>query len=376
MQLSPLQSRLAASLGASLLLFAIYLLLFSPHFALAAELDDNNAGPVLDGEAATLRPGSVYDSDFATDDGRSFVGEVPAEVVPLMNNIPVRLSLEPGTSARLVFSSGAVPFPGGHQDLRRNEASSDAHVSRTVFVSANTCRHPEGEGIEAPQLQMTVSQEVSGATADIFEEGAATRKVDATGNVYVTVVAPEAPAPLIGAYTLELVASTDGWYHSYSSDGDINESELQWVDSDSKGALLRTRSLGLDESPSDWEAAHDAFKDDPPYALFLEKHGSNDLSGIRRSYCGLQTYAKISAVGHGKLSDTIKVTTTTSGHMPGPKQQFHIQGLSPGSSYSAILVHTGRRSLAKREEGQVGGGGRVLETRQISTKSGMVQSTS
>lgn len=115
MHLSPLQSRLAASFIASCLLIVLYLTLYSPTFALAAELEnappiillddvdsdlDGSLGPVSDLESP-LDP--MYEPEFAAFD-RSILGRRQVrDTNVLKNNEAFPLNVVQGVTERFVF---------------------------------------------------------------------------------------------------------------------------------------------------------------------------------------------------------------------------------------------------------------------------------
>lgn len=350
MQLSPLQSRLVASIAASLLLLLLYLSLFSPNFALASEV--------------------LYAPDFDSIE-HDFLENKPPEITALVNNVPRRISLAPGRSARFVFDS-IVSHPP-HDDLLEQDTA-----QRTVFVSANTCQRPDFESQgsawnTAPQLELSVSAANPnllstsaglGAATIEFEDGAVMHKVTITDAVYITVTAPSALSGFSGLYSVEIAASVDNWFHSYQED---ESPQLTLIARDSNTAILRTRDLGLDETPDDINSAQQALEGDPPYVMFVDEENSPRLNGIRRSFCGLKTYAQMSSHGGDGNSGAAATSIVGPGLLGQPGHQFHFRDLDAGRQYNGILVHTGRRGLIKREEGQVGGGGHVFRPRQFKT---------
>lgn len=403
MAFSPLQSRLVASLVASLLVLALYLLLFSPHLALAEELSLQSGlnglrGPPLEDHSLLEPP---YQPDFAPFD-RSIIGRAPPGITLLNNNIPSILNLEPGSVAcyavqkSVIFSKnntqgriienkeldviGDLEFIEG-QSVRRQEVE-----SRTVFLSANACLQPhqadpESEDRVAPQLTLlaSTSSEVGCPRSknDLgeefwqdFEEGIAMLSMESADDLYVSIMAPSVSKGFEGVYNFELVASIDDYYHSFHVNQD-GLSELLWMDSDSSAALLTTKNLtdSTRNSTTDEKESQKYVADhDPPFKLYVENGQFKVFDGIRRSVCAMKSLALIEANkdGDGRSNGLVSTELTTRGPGGLPKQQFYFEGLNESSIYNAILVKTAStaKDLSERQEegsekGLVGGGGTV-----------------
>jgi calcium channel MID1 len=421
MQLSPLQSRLAASLIASVLLLSIYFLLLSPSFALAGEPLDFG-GPILDDltldeeldQRSSLNPS--YQPEFALFD-RSIIGRAPSGVTSLPNNIPRRLNIEAGTSTFFVVESSVIfgrslsnthearskarsTGDGPHQprseesedlametrdavDLENDGLQPRQQPTRTIFISANTCVqpqriNPDATTMDPPQLSLFVStspqntapgpnQDLSAEVVKVFKEGAVMYRVNASADVYFGISAPNVSTEFKGIYNFEVAASLDGWYHSFD---DQNPSELVWVDSDKGSAILVTKNLtdGLNSS-----MIQQVMDQGLQYVMFAETNNSWTTNGVRHSFCGLQNYAQIAAMKNGKSTNMVTTTMTTRGPGNLPKQQFFFNGLNSSTSYSGILAYVGKSATGnpgKRAEGEVGGGGRVFRATQFETKAG------
>ena len=386
MQLSPLQSRLAASLAASLIVFALYLLL-SPNLALAAELPQ----PVdvyLDlQQEHSLQTEPSYEPEFALF-GRDVIGDTAADLEPLDNNAPKALNLGPGAVACYVVDKSVLfGSDGSSRAVRSADEESDVgdrilerqeDGSKTLYLSANTCMQPILTGSDTPQLTLYVTNSSDigcpGGTEDAsqihsraFEQGAATLSVNATGDIYVSVVAPNISAKYDGMWNFQIVASVDEYYYQY----DDGTAELLWMDSDSTSALLLTQNLTTAHNQTD-----QIMKDGPPYELFVDMQNSTAINGLMRSVCGLTQMAAISANkdGNGRLNNLVTTELTTSGPGGFPKQQFFLDGLNVSSSYTGILVKTPRDSESivntKRQAGTRGGGGIVFGPTAFQTTAG------
>lgn len=384
MRLSPLQSRLVASLAASLLIIALYWVLFSPNFAVAAELpfrSDFDLALDVDGVPLEhfdeLQPS--YEPEFGLFD-RSIIGRAPSVQKPLELNKAEVWNLEAGSSACYVLDKTAIFGDGGSQkrdpefdgleddgDGNRSEGERMRRATKTLYVSANTCLQPSQTDPDSknripPQLQLmaSLSQDVGCPTTtdgldenmwSNFDEGAGQLEFDVTdGPAYISLVAPKAPKGFEGVYNFELTVSTTELYHRYDSNTN-SSSALLWMDSDSSAALLVTSNLTVDAADSD-----KIMQMDPPFELYVENAKYPVFDGIRRSACGLEKQALISATknGDGRLHDLVRSAMTTRGAGGLPKQQFYFEGLNGSSNYNAILVQVSNDAtlnIGKRQEG-------------------------
>ncbi|ETS80359.1 hypothetical protein PFICI_07888 [Pestalotiopsis fici W106-1] len=412
MQLSPLQSRLAASLAASFLLLVVYLFLFSPQFALAAEiLSEHGArGDAMDvwalaedmeqatAESLDLRS-EMYEPDFPLFD-RSVIGRAPSGVTSLTNNVKSNQNLDQGSSVRFVFeiaslSSREIDSSEAFELRKRQEDPQDTEMfvaedeqnvtdlseierratpTKTLWISANTCMQPDRPAanqtfMDPPQLTLYVStssdNDSPGPAAPpdnqevlVFDEGAVMYNMTFSEDVYFTITAPNVSDWFTSSlYNVDVAASVDQSYHSYDAD---TEPDLVWVDSDSGAALLRTGNL---TNSSDTELTT------APYTMFAYSQNDATVVGVKRSYCGLKEYAEIG----GSQSTTALMSTglTRRGQGNSTKQEFFITGLNKSSIYEAILVQepgtTG--SLNKRDDNVAGGGGVVFRQTEFDTKS-------
>jgi calcium channel MID1 len=407
MQLSPLQSRLAASVVASCLLVLLYFSLFSPHFALAIEispsetvlLDELDLPLRLDGSSSA---DPTYEPAFAAFD-RSLIGRAPAGVTVLGGNIPQSMSAAGATVHTFVFDSTAIfgSFSGSRSLELRDEpaettekrselegrnvsdrAAGDNEIekrqsTRTVYISGNTCTQPQpaspNQGmLVAPQLILYVSTSPNnqnpGPQADassqqvvMFTEGAVMYNLTATADVYFSVQAPNITSAFSGGYTYEVAASIDASYHSFST---RRFSEASWVDSDSSSALFVTRNLtdGRDE------ALNRAMMSMQPYVMFAQDASDGSINGLRLSFCGLQNSAQISAIKNNQTTNMVSSSMTRRGPGHRPKQQFYFRGLNSSTRYQGILAMNG--TAGRAGAGVVGGGGLVFRATNFTTKSG------
>ena len=403
MQLSPLQSRLAASIVASFLLVLLYLALFSPNFALAAELEQTL--PVLLDDVEVPRAilssdrsplDTTYEPEFAAFD-RSLIGRAPAGVTAVTNNVPSSMNVVAGTMQYFVFTVPSVTTRGAEQDrnsapLELREAKEDELLSRdglieraatrTVFISANTCLQPQvidasKTTMDPPQLTLYVSTSPSNLapspmgdsstqTLVQFSEGAVMYNTTTSGDIYFGVHAPNVSTVFSGTtYNFQIAASVDAWYHSYDVE---SNADLIWVDSDSQGAILMTHNLTDSSNP----IVDEQIMSSQPYVMFAQNVNDRSISGLTYSYCGLGNYAQIAATNNGKFTSLVTTTMTRLGPGGLPKQQFFFTGLNASSSYVGILASPRNTSaLTKRDAPVIGGGGHVFRATNFTTKSGM-----
>jgi calcium channel MID1 len=411
MQLSPLQSRLAASLIASCLLILFYLYLFPPNFALAAELRE--ALPLVFDDLdfpSDLAPRSpldpTYEPEFSAFD-RSIIGRAPPGVTSLTNNEPMPMNVDEGTTQRFVFAlpgasrrgveehsvkarggrngsqgqdHGAGATEHGFYEEKDEEGLERRQISKTVYISANTCQQPQPidpskTTLDPPQLTLFVStsgeNQNPGPLADpasqvmvVFNEGAAMYNLTTNREVYIGVHAPNVSEVFSGTYNFRVAASTDSYYYSYN---DQDEADLIWVDSDSQGALLITHDL-TDTAES---AVAQQIMTSQPYVLFAHNEKDRAINGLKFSYCGLQNYAQIAATKDGRHTNMVRTGMTRRGPGNLPKQQFFFSGLNSSAKYIGILAKAGADggALGKRQT-TASRGSQIFKATNFTTKSG------
>lgn len=417
---TPLQSRLAASLAASILLLFIYFSLFSPQFAIADDhrLKQTLPVPIFDDldllldERSDLDPD--YDPHFAAFD-RSILGRAPVGVTGLANNIPMSMNVVAGTDQIFAFEAATI---FGREDAarlelrgedgggshKRGEDGGGSHrrsdeeersipegqtasegiletrqSTKTVYISANTCEQPQRleaskTTMDPPQLTMFVSTnpknkspgpegDPSTQTVIEFVEGAVMYNTTTSGDVFIGIHAPNVSSiAFVGqTYNFQVAASVDTPFYSYSADSDA---DLIWVDSDSQGALLITHNL----TDSSDEAVTSQIMRTQPYVMFAQNQADWTISGLKFSYCGLQNYAQIAATKNGKFTSMVTTGMTRRGPGNLPKQQFYFSGLNASTGYLGILALNGDEG--KAGPGIVGGGGHVFRATNFTTKSG------
>ncbi|KAL6881542.1 calcium permeable channel [Trichoderma novae-zelandiae] len=404
---NPFQSRLAASLAGLPVVLMLSILLFAPAAALALELEAPSLSD-LTSPVAPLQLGArshpLYEPDFALFD-RAIVGRAAVDATPLLNNVPIPLNLQPGASACYVVQKSVIfsgsenaGFSGSSRELKRDEdvgrRADDAKPpnndeggsspTKALYLSANTCLQPhsvssDGTSKAPPQLHVYIStsskdgcpdatKPAAGVQSKAFEQGAVMYALNATGDVYVTVVAPTVTDDFQGIYNFEIAASVDTYYYQYSS----QNGQLLWMDSDATSALLQTASLTNNRSQisSIMEGA-------PQYDLFVQDTKAPVLDGLMRSVCGMNNVAQIASkrLDNGEMNNNELVRTkmTDKGQGGWPRQQFYFQGLNSSTSYYGILVKHGNLTaggLKRQSRDAIGGGGIAFPPTDFQTSAG------
>lgn len=401
MQLSPLQSRLAASAIATLLLIILYLSLFNPQFALAEEI--NHGSPIIIEEMADLDMSArevelemrdlVYEPEFQPFD-RSLIGRAVYETTTLTNNVPAADNINAGESMPFVFDPSDLTTrqEGQQLELRQEPKTTEEttgelagggakrHWKRangTVYISANTCLQPSTNSTAStspPQLTLYVSTSTdnkspgpSGDDVDQdaieFTEGAVMYSLNTSDIVYFTVVAGNVSSDFSGIYNFQIAASVDGWYHSYK---EVATEELFWVDSDTTSVLLMTNNLTTSYDHDEEQKIMSS----NPYVMFAQSDSDQSINGLRYSYCGLNTNAQIAAVRNGQATTQVTTGMTKRGAGGHPKQQFYFSGLNSSTKYQGILARNVNNSSSTNV---VGGGGTVFRATAFETKSSKSQ---
>ncbi|KAI1805488.1 stretch-activated Ca2+-permeable channel component-domain-containing protein [Daldinia bambusicola] len=416
MQLSPLQSRLAASVIASCLLLVIYLILLFPKFASALEFDPispdhdvhESSYEQLDAveisEALDLRP-PAYEPSFTLFD-RSIMGRVEGGAINMANNEIKKSNLAPGSTMTYVFQVSSVNGETARDlseplELRRslntsrtsavdggeNKGEDDGtslkpelvrrkESTKTLWISANTCLQParrssDQTAPDPPQLTLYVStspdntspgpeQSEDTQKAIVFTEGAVMFNTSIDKDVYLSISAPSVPTEDFDTshqYNFELVASTDRYYYTFQANQ--TDPGLIWVDSDASAALLQTNYLN--------NVSSQVIKT-PPYVMFAHNDGNIDIRGVRNSYCGLSSYAQIRNLADGS-SGMMTIGLKNGGDLNLTRQEFYVSGLNASSNYTAILARPPGKSLQTRQEDSSDiSGGAIFQPATFSTK--------
>ncbi|EXA50829.1 stretch-activated cation channel mid1 [Fusarium oxysporum] len=382
--------RPSTSITTYLSILVLSLMLCAPGYTEATLSSPNS---VFDFETLIERSDTsdlIYEPEFAAFD-RSIIGRAPLEQPLLTNNGPDSRSIIPGGTVCYIVdkktlfgkdkrdddhkTNGAT----GHQNSRRAE-------TKTVYVSANTCSRPtlktkdkSGKTELAPQLSLYTSttnkikcptagnyNKSNPDTARIpFDEGAVMLTMNATNDIYISVVAPNL-TKADGEYKYQIAISFDEYYHNY--DAKNGTAQLLLMDFDSTSALLFTSDLTQDS-----EETQQIMKRPPPYQIFIGDEKLRSIDGLRHSTCGLSDHAEIWANDKktGRHNDLVTTGLTTRGQGGLPKQQFLVAGLNHSTTYSGILVKM-PDSDSKRDTKSgrtIGGGGTVYKATTFETSS-------
>jgi calcium channel MID1 len=438
-KLSPLQSRLAASLIASILVLLFYLSLSSSNFAAASDVDSTRAEDhnherlivpyILDGELDGVEPqDTTYEAVFYGTE-RSIIGRVAPDIHPLKNNFAELTNVVPGaTPIYYVFenttlwgplSAPTTGLPSPARLRQRNDAPLQIPVegagemvnsrleegiayynnevgngglqsrqlgNRTIYVTINTCLQPQdpsdptGAKTKEPPPQITLyisqtsqnqrpgpEQPPSLQKSQTAVGGFANITLQASGDVFISVFAPNTTNFVKDVYSVELAASIDAPFHGYTD----NRTNLYLVDSDSSSALLVTNNLTTSVGNSDYEAWMSLSP--APYVIFAANKNNTFFRGVQNSYCGLEKYAQIAGTKDGLRTSMVNSSMTNMTLGPLPKQQFYFQGLKGSSMYYGTLAMQGNST--KAGNGVVGGGGHVWQTMNFPTQSGIIEVT-
>lgn len=418
-KLSPLQSRLAASLIASAMLVILYFAISWPHFAYAAEVDsirpeDHNHERLLDSQYLDLDyeeldlGGVSYEAEFIGFD-RGIIGRATTDPTALTNNVAITTNIPQGQVMSYMFTNASLwankspvasglPSPiqlqgrslisyeedpatfdedededGDEQDpeLRLKARQSISADQRTLYITVTTCTQPSSNSTTdlPPQLQLYVSQSKNNtnpgpsqtAEQNMVElvNGYALYELNATGDVFMGIYAKN-DSTFTGTYNAQIAASIDAPYHYYWNSSDPN---LFTVDSDASSSLLFTDPLTTNSSNT---KLYEQWMDiTPPFEIFVSDAESTSIMGLQNSYCGMQTNAQIVASRTGQTSSQIVTGMTDIGNGTLPKQQFYVTGLSAGKSYNVALAMNGNSTASGN--GVVGGGGQVFHMTSFST---------
>lgn len=397
-KLTPLQSRFAASLLASILLLIIYFGLTRPPFAYAAELDErippDHNHPILadiDGELDLWLATEIDSTDDlrAVDTGlRNTARQAPAEPTALANNDPQQLNINGGETQFWVFTKKALAGPSSppnaglpslvervepierRQDLRKRQDADIPGGSRTLWITLNTCLQPSTNNSNAgipPQLQLFISQSQNlrnpgpgQSNADLLsvqiEDGHGSVTLDASDSIFIGVSAPNV-TDFTGIWSYEIAGSIDAPFHEIDS----TSSNLYFVDSDNHAALLITNDT-TQARPNE-TVFQEWMSIKPPFSMFAHNQNDPAILGVQKSYCGLKSYAQIQT-----NADTEGTSMTTRGQGGKPKEQFYLQNLNTSATYFGILAVNGNSTASGN--GVIGGGGKVWKAMNFTTKTG------
>ncbi|KAK4996426.1 hypothetical protein LTR66_003953, partial [Elasticomyces elasticus] len=427
-KLTPLQSRFAASLVASIILVIIYFSLSNPRFAYAAELSAPNGGRIRDGEDHNWHrlEGADDVEGYALEEEEDLlldrieeergeeqevvvrVKRATASAAPIAlpgNNAPGNLNIDAGKIDYWVFRNAtlwgrktimgeglpsalkderSVPMLQTHEGLERDVDDGSPELeqlnkrqdsgSRMVYISINTCLQPSysGTGTQSgapPQLTLNVSTTPSnkrpGPEANVASIPLEQGFAKFSFRAQSDIYMSVSAPPLPPSFT-------GGWNYDLAAsiDGYYHKHNgaspfLFPVDSDTTSALLVTDNLSQANSSS--EEFQKWMTLSSPFMMFAQNAEDKSVDGLQHSFCGLQSSNNIIASGDASTR-LAKVQTgmITRGLGNKPKEQFYIQQLNGSSTYYGYLVMDGNSTL--KGAGIVGGGGQVWSKMNFTTK--------
>ncbi|KAK4946252.1 hypothetical protein LTR10_014764 [Elasticomyces elasticus] len=389
-KLTPLQSRFAASLAASVFLLLVYLSLTKPHFAYALELDsripseDHNHYFIFDEDPLDISNGPIDIEQVERIAARAEAG-----TSALANNDAQKSNINIGETQNWVFPSEAVNGSHGatgvglpsekleERDVDIEVAELRKRAGNTVYISLNTCLQPSSNTTNTtsnaaipPQLTLYISLSDSNQTPGpgsdsstqqtiTVDGGYALFKGTADGDVYIGISAPNTTA-FEGIWNYEVAASIDAPFHGLHQ----NSSNLYFVDGDNHAALLITNDTT--EADSNSTVYQEWMNLSPPWGVFAANQNDTAILGVKNSFCGLRTYAQIAANIDGFTNQNV-AKMTNRGLGGKPKEQFYITGLNASSNYWGMLAMVGNSTA--HGNGVVGGGGTVWDVIDFQTKS-------
>ncbi|ORY10586.1 stretch-activated Ca2+-permeable channel component-domain-containing protein [Clohesyomyces aquaticus] len=398
-KLTPLQSRLLASVIATLLVVVIWISFQPHHFVYAAEL---NPLPLVDGDQShfgdSLPPfpveghgleleeeirdgggdsgeGGAYEPDFAYFD-RSLIGRAPDGVDALVNNVKKEMDSNPGKTHNFVLEKSQVqgkkaePGTGFPSRLEgrgtENTSNGDGFVGlededdvmdvvkrqqgNMVYISVSTCRQPSSNITlitdEPPQLMLYVSTDQRNqkpgpdAKNDLAHEPIPFKSGLATFSVQANsdvYIGVEAPKLTEGW--------TGNWHYEVAASIDgwyhsyNDTSPFLWlVDTDADSALFISYNLTKENSS---EEINDKWaKMDSPFTMYTfdtTRWGMTG-AGLERSVCGLKEQFQATRANVNVAAD---MTRRYGAGGNRPKAQFHITGLNASTKYVGFLAMEG-----------------------------------
>ncbi|KAL3427068.1 calcium influx-promoting protein ehs1 [Phlyctema vagabunda] len=418
-KLSPLQSRLAASLIASCMLLMLYFSFSSSSFAYAADVDsiapeDHNHerllhSPILDLDLEELElADGGYEADFVGSD-RGIIGRAPTanDPSPLLNNRPVLTNVPQGTTISYMFSNTSlwnssvsvqgIQLPslarleqrswkrdganedmlGGDQEdvfygdgvdgeielVRRQRVTA---TNRTLYVTISVCLQPEANEEDnlgqVPQMKLYVSQSPNNTNPGPDSDASLQQMVTLDGGWGMVELNATGnvyigiTAPNTTSFTGPYSASLAASIDRPYHSYNSEQPNLHLVDSDAISALFITDNLTTEDANSTVYQSWMSMA--PPFVMFANNKSDPIFAGIQNSYCGLEAYAKIPQVG------SLQAGMTASGLGNHPKQQFYINGLTKASTYFGIVALPSNNT---ESTGVVGGGGEVWRTMEFTT---------
>jgi calcium channel MID1 len=418
-KLTPLQSRLLASVIATCLVITIWISFQPHHFVYAAELPvapqdaeysqlgqlippDTDSEVVLGaenhGHPEDEQEGGYF-GDFAYFD-RSLIGRAEEGVDTLMNNEAKEMDVTPGTmqhfileksqiqSRRMAIQDSSLELrdtvntsentEGGEDGVHERNLLQSRQRSSQVYITVNTCQQPIPEHIateDPPQLTLYVSTSADNqkpgprskndAASIAFQHGYAAHNATTASDVYIGIDAPALTKGWNGSFSFQITASTEAPYDTY----DQRDTFLRMVDTDGDSSLFVTQDLV--SKPNDtanidkWMKANSA-----TFSMYAFKETEWGGKGLEWSKCGLQWSQEIAANSTNSTQKIIVDATMTNRSTSLPKGQFHVEGLEKNTSYVGFLAMDGVEDLVPENMTTIRGS-RVWNQFRWTTKAGM-----
>jgi len=331
-----------------------------------------------------------YQADFGPAHDRSIIGRAASGTTALVNNIPTKSNMNGGDIQFFIFDNSSIwdsssdtenalpanlsafgadltsstlyqrSVPLDDLDYTNDDFEDEKYeeydglepqgvnvkrqsgASRTVYVVVNTVLQPTANSSFSgpmPQCTLFVSTTTEQPDADtpnvVMVElvgGYAETNVDASDNVFMSVQAPpqSALSGLSGIWNYAIVASIDGPFYSFN--GSTNGIFL--VDTDSTTGLIATHNLtGDDASDNATSTLRQQFlSSSPPFDLFVFNASDPRINGVQNSFAAL--------LNLDMAPINVNASMTNRGMGGNVKEQFYIQGLQAGTTYTAILAYS------------------------------------
>ncbi|KAK6330692.1 stretch-activated cation channel mid1 [Orbilia javanica] len=371
-RLTPLQSRVAVSSFATVLMITLLVLWTLPpsaysqsipdlgsghrihhHHPSSSETSQNDRSPVLEGVSTFFNPFIQ-----STEESQSWADTTSPEGAELHDLLPGILqerqgglflnslvkdqyrnfNIKPGEvqlwgldTEQLFSDAGRTGSSNVFVDIERNSRI------RTVYFGFNTCwgpTAPNNTRAVPPNLTLYASNATTnkspGPSANPRQqivvpviEGFANVTLNASSTIYLSVVAPNITSDMAnftGFWNYEIIASTKRQYYGW-----YKYQNLYLIDSDSSNALL----ISGNETAYDKSANVSAIR--PPYTFFAHPANDTAVNGLTRSWCGLTARASL-------RSSSGDISMTRRGLGNKVKEQIYLKGLKPNTTYNVWLA--------------------------------------
>ncbi|KAM3081041.1 stretch-activated cation channel mid1 [Clarireedia jacksonii] len=362
-KLSPLQSRLAASLMGSIMLLLLYLAFLSPQFAYAADVDsirpeDHNHERLLDTSAWELEYEDLeisaegYEAEFLGYD-RSIIGRVPTADDPtaLINNRVVTTNVEQGQTLSFSFlnsslwgdlspqasglpspvrlrtraAEGTVYGDGDTQhadtvplDSQENEdvgyqqsnptiqpRQSTSTSTRTLYITVNVCTQPQAAdaNLEPPaQLELYISQSEKNKNPGPGKDSNTQQAYSLEGGAAMVVLNATGDV-YMGLTGRNLTGNYTGPWNAQIA-ASIDAPYHSYNSADSNLVLVDSDSGSALFITNDLTNDNGTIYDEwvnltPPFTMFASKIADTSIMGLEFSYCGLEKVADIAGTING-----------------------------------------------------------------------------